>query len=69
MHSAFICDWRCVCNTVAAVQAIQHQWPQTDIVWITGKLEAKLIEDIPGIRVIVFDKKEGWQGYKNSGQR
>ncbi|WFB48050.1 glycosyltransferase family 9 protein [Vibrio coralliilyticus] len=53
-----------VCNTVAAVQAIQRQWPQTNIVWITSKLEAKLIEDMPGIRVIVFDKKEGWQGYK-----
>ncbi|RSD32034.1 glycosyltransferase family 9 protein [Vibrio pectenicida] len=53
-----------VCNTVAAVQAIQHQWPQTKIVWVTGKLEAKLLEGISGIEIIVFDKKEGWQGYK-----
>lgn len=53
-----------VCNTVAAVQAIQRQWPETDVVWVTGKLEAKLIEDLSGIKVVVFDKKEGWQGYK-----
>lgn len=53
-----------VCNTVAAVQAIQRQWPITEIVWITGKLEAKLIEDLAGIKVVVFDKKDGWQGYK-----
>lgn len=53
-----------VCNTVAAVQAIQHQWPTTQITWITGKLEAQLIGDLPHIRVIVFDKKGGWKAYR-----
>ncbi len=53
-----------VCNTVAAVQAIQRQWPTTEIVWITGKLEAQLIGDLDGIKVIVFDKKQGWAGYR-----
>ncbi|MDC5703129.1 glycosyltransferase family 9 protein [Vibrio europaeus] len=54
-----------VCNTVAAVQAIQRQWPETEIVWVTGKLEAKLIEDLDNITVVVFDKKDGWSGYKS----
>ncbi|MGF1740840.1 glycosyltransferase family 9 protein [Vibrio profundum] len=53
-----------VCNTIAAVQTIQCQWPSTEITWITGKLEAQLIEDLEGIRVITFDKKQGWKGYK-----
>ncbi|WP_117235660.1 glycosyltransferase family 9 protein [Vibrio maerlii] len=53
-----------VCNTVAAVQAIQKQWPTTEIVWITGALEAKLIEDLVGVKVVIFNKKEGWKGYK-----
>ncbi len=53
-----------VCNTVAAVQAIQRTWPTTSITWITGKLEAKLIEDLPGIKVIVFDKSLGFKAYK-----
>ncbi|MCG7489630.1 glycosyltransferase family 9 protein [Vibrio sp. Of14-4] len=53
-----------VCNTVSAVQAIQRQWPNTHIVWITGQLEAKLLEGIKDIEVIVFDKKGGWQGYQ-----
>ena len=53
-----------VCNTVAAVQAIQRTWPQTQITWITGKLEAQLICDLPGVEVVVFDKKQGWQGYR-----
>lgn len=52
-----------VCNAVAAVQVIQRQWPTTEIVWVTGKLEAKLLENIPGIRVVVFDKSQGWKAY------
>lgn len=58
-----------VCNTIAAVQAIQAHWPTTRITWITGKLEAKLLESIDGIEIIVFDKKAGWQGYKNLWQQ
>lgn len=52
-----------VCHTVALVQAIQRQWPQTRIVWLMGKTEASLLGDLPGIETVVFDKKAGWQGY------
>ena len=54
-----------VCNTIAAIQAIQEQWPKTKITWITGSLEAKLLDSINGIEVIVFDKKSGWKGYQH----
>lgn len=53
-----------VCNAVAVVQAIQRQWPETQITWITGKLEAQLIGDLSGVEVIIFDKKQGWAAYK-----
>ncbi|MGR5325734.1 glycosyltransferase family 9 protein [Vibrio sp. DNB22_17_1] len=53
-----------VCNTIATVQAIQKQWPEAHITWITGKLEAQLLKAIDGIEVIVFDKKAGLNGYK-----
>ncbi|EME0895082.1 glycosyltransferase family 9 protein [Vibrio parahaemolyticus] len=53
-----------VCNTIATVQAIQKQWPTTQITWITGKLEAQLLAAIEGVEVIVFDKKAGLDGYK-----
>lgn len=52
-----------VCNTIAAVQVIQRQWPKTNITWITGKLEAQLIDDLNNVRVIVFDKRQGWKAY------
>lgn len=58
-----------VCNAVAAVQAIQRQWPTTRITWITGKLEAQLIGDIDNIQVIVFDKKLGWHAYTQLWQQ
>ncbi|YCO03490.1 glycosyltransferase family 9 protein [Vibrio sp. VNB-15] len=54
-----------VCNTIASVQAIQKQWPETQITWITGKLEAQLLQAVGGIEVIVFDKKAGLDGYKS----
>lgn len=51
-------------HTVAVVQAIQRQWPQTHITWIMGKVEAMLLGDLPGIEVIPFDKRLGWRGYR-----
>lgn len=53
-----------VCHAIAVVQAIQAHWPTTDITWVTGKIEAQLIGDLPGIRVVVFDKKAGLAGMK-----
>lgn len=53
-----------VCHAIAAVQAIQQEWPSTKITWITGKVEAQLIQDLPNITVIPFDKKLGLKGMK-----
>ena len=50
-------------HAVAMVQAIQRQWPQTKITWIMGKAEACLLNDLPGIEVIPFDKKAGLIAY------
>ncbi len=53
-----------VCHAVAAIQAIQKQWPSTKITWIMGKIEAQLLSDLPGINVIVFDKASGFAGMR-----
>ncbi len=52
-----------VCHAIAAVQAIQRQWPETEITWVAGSIEAKLLQGLPGIRIIAFDKKAGRKGY------
>jgi heptosyltransferase I len=53
-----------VCHAVAMVQAIQKQWPGTEITWIMGKIEAQLLDDLANVNVIVFDKKTGFKGMK-----
>jgi heptosyltransferase I len=52
-----------VSHVVPLVRTLQRQWPQTALTWIIGKLEHKLVGDIPGVEFIVFDKGKGWQGY------
>ncbi len=52
-----------VCNAIAAVQAIQTHWPDTEITWIAGKAEASLLTPLlPRINIIAFDKKQGLKG-------
>lgn len=51
-----------VCHTLAVVQAIQRHYPTAEISWIIGKTEAKLMQDIPNVTLIPYDKKTGWKG-------
>lgn len=51
-----------VCHTLAVVQAIQRQYPQAEICWIIGKTEASLLQGVPNIEFIPYDKKSGWKG-------
>ncbi|KOO02896.1 glycosyltransferase family 9 protein [Vibrio nereis] len=51
-----------VCHAISVVQAIQKHWPRTHITWVTGKIEAQLIGDLPGVEVVVFDKRQGLKG-------
>jgi heptosyltransferase I len=48
-----------VCNAVAAVQAIQAQFPDCKITWVIGKIEYQLVQHLPDIDFIIFDKKGG----------
>jgi heptosyltransferase I len=48
-----------VCNTVPLVRAIQQAWPDTQLSWIVGRFEHRLVEDLPGVEFIVFDKHGG----------
>lgn len=52
-----------VTHVIPVVLSLQEQMPGVNITWVIGKLEAKLIGDLPGVEFIVFDKKAGRQGY------
>lgn len=46
-------------HVVPVVRAVQAHWPDTQITWIIGKLEHKLLGGMEGIEFIPYDKKGG----------
>jgi len=52
-----------VCHTLPMLQSIQTSWPDTEITWIVGKIEHQLLNDIPNIRFIIFDKSRGFKAF------
>lgn len=52
-----------VCHAVSTVQAIQRHYPNAKITWVVGKIEAMLLADLPGVELVVFDKKQGKAAY------
>jgi len=57
-----------VCHAVAAVQAMQRQWPEVQITWVIGKVEAMLLQGLPGVEFVVFDKQQGVGAYRTLKQ-
>ncbi|MBT2786422.1 MULTISPECIES: glycosyltransferase family 9 protein [unclassified Halomonas] len=52
-----------VTHVIPIVLELKERYPDTHIVWVIGKLEEKLVGDIPGVEFIVFNKNAGWRGY------
>ncbi|WP_027950294.1 glycosyltransferase family 9 protein [Haliea salexigens] len=53
-----------VTHVVPVVLSLQQQLPGVRLTWVIGKLEARLLGDLPGVEFIVFDKRAGWRGYR-----
>jgi len=49
-----------VTHVVPVIHALRKHLPQTQITWIIGKLEARLLAGLDGVELIVFDKKGGF---------
>jgi len=58
-----------VCHVLPVVRTLQDAWPGTEITWIIGKLEHKLLGHLPGIEFVVFDKKAGRAAYGDLRRR
>lgn len=54
-----------VTHVIPVVLSLQEQLPGVKITWVIGKIEAKLIGDLPGVEFVVFDKKAGRKGYSD----
>ncbi len=53
-----------VTHVVPLVRTLQRAWPQTALTWFVGKLERKIVGDLPGVEFITFDKSAGWAGMR-----
>lgn len=51
------------CHTVPVLRTLQATFPNAELTWVIGKVEATLIGDIPGVDFIVFDKSRGVSAY------
>jgi len=52
-----------ITHVLPVIRAIQKQWPETEITWICGSFEYKLLKIIKGINFISFNKKDGFKAY------
>lgn len=54
-----------VTHVVPVIHAIRAHMPQSRITWVIGKLEARLLNGLPGVEFIVFDKKGGFAAVRD----
>ena len=47
------------CHVVPLVRTLQHVWPDTQLTWIIGKTEARLMTLLDGVEFITVDKRAG----------
>ncbi|MFC5437624.1 glycosyltransferase family 9 protein [Rhodanobacter umsongensis] len=53
-----------VTHVVPLVRTLQRAWPHASLTWIIGKLERRLVDDLPGVEFVTFDKTAGWAGMR-----
>ena len=54
-----------VTHVVPLVRTLQRAWPQTRLTWLIGRLEHRLVGDLPNVEFIVFDKHGGRASYRD----
>ena len=53
-----------VTHVVPLVRTLQAAWPQGPITWVIGKGEHRLLEGLPGVDFVEYDKKSGFAGMR-----
>jgi heptosyltransferase I len=48
------------CHVVPIVRTLQRVWPGTELTWIIGKAEARLMSLVDGVEFITVDKRAGF---------
>ena len=53
-----------VTHVVPLVRTLQAAWPQIALTWVIGKGEHRLLEGLPGVEFLEYDKKSGLAGMR-----
>ena len=53
-----------VTHVLPLVHTLQRAWPGVELTWIIGKGEQRLLEGLPGVGFVVYDKKTGREGMR-----
>jgi heptosyltransferase I len=48
------------CHVVPIIRTLQRAWPATQLTWIIGKAEARLMSLVDGVEFITVDKRTGF---------
>jgi heptosyltransferase I len=54
-----------VTHVVPLIRTLQAALPDTSLTWIVGKLEQRLVGDLPGVEFVVFDKGKGREAMRD----
>lgn len=57
-----------VIHVLPVVRAIQSHWPDTQITWVCGTFENKLLANIDNVHFVLFDKSAGIKAYRQLWQ-
>ncbi|MEO6227635.1 MAG: glycosyltransferase family 9 protein [Thermomonas sp.] len=53
-----------VTHVLPLLHTLRSAWPEVDVSWVIGKGERRLLDGLPGVRFIEFDKKTGLAGMR-----
>lgn len=53
-----------VTHVLPLVRTLRQAWPDVALTWVIGKGEQKLLEGLPGVEFLVYDKKTGLTGMR-----
>lgn len=53
-----------VTHVLPLIHTLRRAWPDAPIAWVIGRGEQKLLDGLPGVEFIVYDKKTGVAGMR-----
>lgn len=55
-------------HVLPLVRTLRRAWPDVALTWVIGKGEQKLLDGMPGVEFLVYDKKTGLAGMRALGR-